>query len=162
MREFSFHSNPAIIKLMQLYFWPTSSVQARTGLSIAGTITSLWIKPVFYTVQHHFLFWGVKKSPSMFISRDSAFDILPKSLMTYLIEVTYILTFVLFVSTKCWAIDFKITAKKNQECCSKEGKRERLGKMIVWSVFYRSYFFRYFIAILPMHYRSLQMDCGPQ
>lgn len=123
MREFSFHSNLIITKLMRSYFWPTNSVQARTGLNLAGTMTGLWIKPVFYTVWHHFLSWGVKKSPSTFISRDSAFDIFPKSLMPCLIEVMYILTFVLFVSTKCWAIDFKITAKKNQECCSKEGKK---------------------------------------
>lgn len=37
-------------------------------------------------------------------------------------DFVYKLTFVLFVSTKCCAIDFKMTEKKNQECCSKEGK----------------------------------------
>jgi len=40
------------------------------------------------------------------------------------------LTFVFFVSTKYCAIDFNMTAKKNQECCSKEGKK-RSGKIFV-------------------------------
>lgn len=66
----------------------------------------------------------MKKCPTMCIFQDIIFYIFPKRLIVYLIEIMCILTFVFFVSTKCWAIDFKITAKKNQECFQTKEKKE--------------------------------------